>query len=86
MSDSTPVEDATAVQTMNPVYKSAKCSEPGSRHEEVEWVVEKIAREWQHPDQGEKYADTCNDDGVDLPAFRTDAILVVLMEEVCHDA
>jgi len=79
------MEDAATVHTVDPIDERSKCSEPSDRDEEIEWVVEELAGEGQQPDQRQHDAEYSDDFSVDLSAFRTNIVFVMLVQEIGND-
>ena len=62
--DATPMEDAAAVDVVDPIDEDAEHGEPGSRHEQVERVVHHAASRRDQPDEGEEDRESRDDPGV----------------------
>lgn len=49
-----------------PVYENSKCGEPSEGDEKVDWVVERLPSERDHPDQGQQDTESGDDLDIDL--------------------
>ena len=84
--NTSPVENAAAVDFVNPVDKDTEGSEPCSAKEEVKRIVQEVEGERQKPDQAEEGGDGGDNFRVDLTADRAIVTIVaVLMDEVAYN-
>jgi len=77
-----PVPYTPTRELVDIVDQDPEGGEPGGADEQVEGVMKELGREGEEPDEGEEDGDGSDDFDVDLAPLRTDAVFVVLVQEV----
>lgn len=83
---SVPIPDRSAIDVMEPVDENTEGGKPGKRKEEVGPVADHAGFSGNHPDEGKDDREGRDDLGVDCATERSDAVLIALVKEPCHDA